>query len=82
MAVKYCTYCDQHPDEKGRVGSSGLMAGINCPVCYEPTCRHHLATVRWRWRRDGKVDAARVCKACQRSYKHRDWDKLNRDWIT
>ncbi|NJN55032.1 MAG: hypothetical protein HC804_09920 [Anaerolineae bacterium] len=59
-----------------------LAEGEVCPVCYQPTCRNHLGTVRWRWRSSGAVDSALVCKECLRSYRHRDWDKYNRDWIT
>lgn len=82
MAVKYCYMCNEDEAAKRRYGGDGLAKGEVCPICYQPTCRHHLGTVRWRWRRSGEVDAALVCKGCLRSYKHRAWDKLNREWIT
>lgn len=82
MAVNYCQMCIENPGEQSRYGDRGLGQGEVCPVCYNPTCRHHLGTVRWRWRKSGELDAALICKDCLRAYKHRDWDKFNRDWIT
>ena len=80
--VKRCHICDQDPFIKKRYGGGGLAEGIICLVCYQPTCRFHLSTVRWRWRASGEVDSALVCKDCVRSYAHRHWDAFNRDWIT
>ncbi len=82
MAVKSCHICNSDPLIKKRYGSAGLADGDYCPICYRPTCRYHLTTVRWRWRRTGEVDAALVCQDCKRHYEHRSWDVVNRDWIT
>lgn len=80
MAVKYCYLCNQTPGKRPSI--QALAEGIVCPVCYQPTCRTHLVTVRWRWRSSGQTDSALICQECRRSYKHRDWDRYNRDWIT
>ncbi len=82
MSVINCHICDANPAEKQQFNGGGLAEGIVCPVCYQPTCRYHLGTVRWRWRKSGETDHALVCKSCLRSYEHRHWDKYNRDWIT
>lgn len=82
MAVNDCYICNEDPLVKRRYGGQGLAEGSECPICYRPTCRYHLTVVRWRWRDSGKVDSALVCKNCKRTYEHRNWDALNRDWIT
>ncbi|MCA9993796.1 MAG: hypothetical protein H6988_08205 [Pseudomonadales bacterium] len=82
MAVSRCHECEQDPLEKRRYGGSGLAEGSACPICYQPTCRYHLTTVRWRWRDGGQLGDTLICKACKRSYAHRSWDVANRDWIT
>ncbi|MCP4419455.1 MAG: hypothetical protein GY805_22820 [Chloroflexi bacterium] len=82
MTVKYCHICNKDQLGDGQTSSKALTDGIICPVCYQPTCTNHLATVRWRWRSSGERDAAQACKTCVRSYKHRDWDKYSRDWIS
>lgn len=82
MSVKQCYICNKDAIARRQFGGDGLAEGEICPVCYQPTCRFHLGTVRWRWRSNGEVDSAQVCKECLRSYRHRDWDKYNRDWIT
>lgn len=82
MAVKYCYLCNQNPTIKQQYAGRGLAEGEMCPVCYQPTCRMHLSTVRWRWKSSGETDSTLVCKDCVRTYKHRDWDRYNRDWIT
>lgn len=82
MSIPYCSICNENPIERRRYGRQGLAEGADCPVCYQPTCRYHLTTVRWRWRQNNEVDSALVCRRCQRSYAHRHWDAVNRDWIT
>ncbi|NLF65037.1 MAG: hypothetical protein GX579_10615 [Chloroflexi bacterium] len=82
MAVQRCHLCDDDPVEARRYGSAGLYEGQLCPICYRPTCRYHLTTVRWRWRSSGTIEAALICQSCKRSYAQRDWDVANRDWIT
>lgn len=82
MAIQRCYLCEESPLEARRYGSAGLEEGTLCPICYRPTCRYHLTTVRWRWREQGEVDAVLICKECKRSYAHRDWDVHHRDWIT
>ncbi|MCA9972796.1 MAG: hypothetical protein KC425_21405 [Anaerolineales bacterium] len=81
MAIKYCHICNEEPFAR-RATAEALAEGDICPVCFQPTCRRHLTTVRWRWRDSGEADAALVCRTCQRSYAHRSWDAHNRDWIT
>lgn len=81
MTIKYCHLCQQEPVAQ-RAVSADLAQGDVCPICYQPTCRRHLATVRWRWRQSSEPDAALVCRQCQRTYAHRNWDALNRDWIS
>lgn len=83
MPVYTCYLCEKHPDHKHRYGDSGLAQGDVCPVCHRPVCRHHMVTVRWRWREDGNEQGnALVCRECKRTYRHRQWDTANRDWIT
>lgn len=82
MSVKYCHLCNQEPFGQNLPDPAALAAGEVCPICYQPTCRRHLTTVRWRWRESGEPDAALVCRECQRSYAHRSWDAHHRDWIT
>jgi hypothetical protein len=79
--VKHCYLCKQEGTRR-RYGREALAAGDTCPVCYQPTCRRHLTVVRWRWKESGEADAALVCKECQRTYAHRHWDTLHREWIT
>jgi len=81
-AVRRCRLCDNDPEAKRRYRGDGLDKGKECPVCYQPTCRYHLATVRWRWKKDGSVGAEQICQECKRTYRHRSWDTLNRDWIS
>jgi hypothetical protein len=38
--------------------------------------------VRWRWRANREVASGRVCMDCKRAYRHREWDSINRDWIS
>lgn len=80
--VNRCHICDEDPLTRQRYGRQGLEEGKVCPVCYQPTCRYHLTTVRWRWRESREVDAALVCQKCKRSYAHRSWDAFRREWIT
>jgi len=82
MAVQSCAICDGNLIDKRRYAGTGLANGANCPICYRPICSYHLSVVRWRWRDSGKVDSAQICQECRRSYAHRHWDALNRDWIT
>ena len=82
VTIKRCHICDGDPEIKRRYRGDGLAAGKECPICYAPTCRYHLATVRWRWKKDGSVDADQVCQECKRAYRHRSWDTLNREWIS
>ncbi len=82
MAIRSCYLCEQDPIVKRHYGNAGLAEGVNCPICYQPTCRYHLTTVRWRWQSSGEVDSDLICKECKRSYAHRNWDLVNRDWIS
>ncbi len=82
MTVNRCHICDSNPEAKRRFQGDGLEAGKECPICYAPTCRYHLTTVRWRWKENGQTEAERSCQTCKRSYRHRDWDALNREWIS
>jgi hypothetical protein len=82
VTVQRCHLCDGDPLEGRRYGNAGLAEGELCPICYRPTCRYHLTTVRWRWRDGGAVASGLICKACKSSYAHRDWDVARRDWIT
>lgn len=83
MPILKCHVCDRHPEEKARYGTTGFANGVYCPVCQRPTCTHHLTTVRWRWKNDSRqTDSARICRECRRTYRHRDWDIHNREWIS
>lgn len=82
MPVPFCHMCQRNTQDHQRYGDSGLSEGIMCPICHRPTCRHHLGTVRWRWKKTGKLDSARICLDCKNSYQHRYWDTHNRDWIS
>lgn len=82
QGVARCHLCDSNPGERRLFGREALNEGVVCPICYQPTCRFHLTVVRWRWRASGETDSALACKACVRTYAHRDWDRYNRDWIT
>ena len=82
MSVTYCYICASNLREQKLYGQQGLAEGLVCPLCYQPACRYHLTTVRWRWRETGETEAALVCKDCKRSYVHRQWDVHQRDWIT
>ena len=82
MAVTRCYVCDEDELTKRRYAGGGLDEGENCPICYQPTCRYHLTAVRWYWRDSGETDSALVCPECKRTYQHRNWDAIHRDWIT
>lgn len=82
MSVQRCYLCEVNPIEGRRYGDAGLEDGVLCPICLQPTCRYHLATVRWRWRESGELDKAMICIECKRTYAHRDWDAFHRDWIS
>ena len=82
QGVKRCHICASTSPANRQTRDDGLADGKECPICYAPTCRYHLATVRWRWRNNGKVEATRICQECKRSYRHRSWDPINRDWIS
>jgi hypothetical protein len=83
MAVTHCHICDKKPAEARRLGASGFAEGQLCPICLRPTCRHHLTTVRWRWRNPTRdLDSALVCQECKKSYRHRNWDPVHREWIS
>lgn len=82
MPVPNCHVCDSNPDQKAIYGDSGLAGGDYCPVCHRPTCRHHLATVRFRWQADRRLDSEKICIDCKRTYAHRYWDVANREWIS
>ena len=82
MTVPNCHVCDSREEDKKTYGDTGLSEGDYCPVCYRPTCKFHLATVRFRWLSDRRVDSAKVCIDCKRAYLHRNWDVANRDWIS
>jgi hypothetical protein len=82
MPVPYCHICNADDHEKQHYGDSGLATGDYCPVCYRPTCTHHMATVRFRWLKNRTLDSARICIECKRTYQHRYWDTANRDWIS
>jgi C4-type Zn-finger protein len=82
MAVPYCYICQENEAEKRQYGDASLDQGDYCPVCHRPTCRYHMSRVRWRWKDTGTLDSALVCRDCKTSYRHRDWDAHNRDWIS
>jgi hypothetical protein len=83
MGVSRCYICDKNPAEAKQFGVTGFEAGQVCPICQRPTCRHHLVMVRWRWRTPQRNhDSALICRDCKKSYLHRAWDPVNREWIT
>jgi hypothetical protein len=82
MPVPYCHICESDPNEKKRYGDTGLEGGDYCPVCFRPYCRFHGGIVRWRWRENGQVDSGHVCRECKKTYRHRSWDPVHRDWIS
>ena len=82
VSVKRCYLCDQDPLVKKRYGGGGLAEGMDCPLCFQSTCRYHLTVVRWYWRDSGEVGSALVCQECKRTYQHRNWDVMHRNWIT
>lgn len=83
MSVNRCHVCDANPAESRHLGESGLVDGQECPICYRPTCRYHLVTVRWRWRDDTReIASTQICRECHRTYEHRRWDTFERDWIS
>jgi len=83
MAVTRCHLCEEEHTNRDRYNADDLAGGIDCPICFQPTCRRHLSTVRWRWRNATRETAsARICRACKSAYRHREWDPLNREWIT
>ncbi len=81
MPVPYCYICDKNPHEKETYGRATLDMGDYCPICHRPVCRYHMARVRWRWKADGRLESAYVCRECKNTYQHRQWDAHNRDWI-
>jgi hypothetical protein len=83
MPVTRCYICERNTTEARRLGGSGFAGGDNCPLCHQPTCSHHLVTVRWRWRNPTReVGSAQICQECKRAYRHREWDPITRDWIS
>lgn len=83
MTIPYCHVCNRNPSDKAAFGDSGFENGLFCPVCHRPVCEHHLTTVRWRWKTNrNDVGAAQVCRHCRKTFEHRNWDTLNRDWVT
>jgi hypothetical protein len=80
--VTWCHICEDNPQDKRRYKGDGLAEGKNCPICFAPTCRYHLSTVRWRWKKEGSLGADQICKECKRTYRYRSWDILNREWIS
>lgn len=82
MEIPYCHVCQSASEEHQREGDPGLEYGDYCPICNRPACQQHLATVRFRWREDRRLDSAKVCIECKRTYQHRSWDVARRDWIS
>ncbi len=82
MPVQECFICRQDVEARRSFGHEGYEDGLICPICRRPACRFHLATVRWRWRSSGLLEATRICQRCVNKYEHRNWDVANRDWIT
>lgn len=82
MAVEVCYLCEKNPTEARHLGGTGLARGRICPLCHRPTCGHHLVTVRWRWKKDHHLEETEICRECRRTYEHRGWDTLHRDWIS
>lgn len=82
MPVPYCHICEANPRDSRSHADGALDTGDYCPICFRPTCRLHMGVVRWRWKKTGRLDSARVCLDCKNTYRHRDWDPVNRDWIS
>jgi hypothetical protein len=83
MSITHCYICDKDPDDAKQFAGEGLDDGLTCPICQRPTCRYHLVTVRWRWRTPAReLDSAQICRECKRTYAHRNWDPLHREWIS
>ncbi|NLX08340.1 MAG: hypothetical protein GXY36_01645 [Chloroflexi bacterium] len=82
MAVPFCHLCQQNEAEKRQYGDASLDQGEYCPVCHRPACRFHMGRVRWRWKDTNRLDSALVCMECKNTYRHREWDAHNRDWIS
>ena len=80
--VRRCHICDAEPVTHLSASEQALAAGKECPICYAPTCRQHMVMVRWRWKNGRGVGEERICKECRRTYRHRGWDTMNRDWIS
>lgn len=78
-AVPHCAICAAQSET---AQAQDLANGEYCPVCYKPTCRRHLVTVRFRWRENAVLDSALVCRDCKTQYQHRYWDTARRDWIS
>ena len=81
-AVPYCHLCEAHPEDSRSHHAGALDTGEYCPICYRPTCRQHLGTVRWRWIKTGRIETAQICLDCKNTYRHREWDPVHRDWIS
>jgi hypothetical protein len=83
MAIWSCYICEKSPGEAARLRADRFEGGKICPVCFLPVCSQHLTTVRWRWKQEGGGhDSDQVCRECRKSYRHRSWDPIHRDWIT
>jgi C4-type Zn-finger protein len=82
MGISHCHMCSANPTDSRSNQPGSLDNGVDCPVCHRPTCRQHLGTVRWRWIKTGVLDSARVCLDCKNAYRHREWDAVQRDWIS
>lgn len=82
MAVPFCHVCKKNEEQHRLYGDTGLAEGDWCPVCNQATCKHHLATVRFRWLSDRRIDSAKICIECKRAYLHRSWDVAHREWIS
>ena len=80
--IRRCHICDSDGASRRSINEEALASGKECPICYAPTCRRHLVTVRWHWKNGEGVGVDQICKDCRRSYRHRSWDTLNRDWIS
>lgn len=79
MAVPQCTQCRQLGVN---TPTYDLEGGDYCPICYNPTCKNHLTTVRFRWKETRQLDAVLICRNCKNSYQHRYWDSARREWIS
>lgn len=82
MSVPYCHICEENELEKRQYGDASLEQGDYCPICHRPTCRFHMSRVRWRWKDNGTVGDALICRDCKSTYRHREWDTHTRDWIS